>query len=224
VAALKNWWRKVRPYILSDVIYALMSMVCSTLRIKVVDGDRLAEDGSGKIACLWHGRTIIPAFGRFWVGYWVIISHSRDGEMQSRIYNKLKFNIIRGSTGRGGVRAAVEAIRVLKKGGRLAITPDGPKGPTGVVQDGVIFMAKKAGVALYPMGISTRPRILAKSWDRYMIPVPFGKATVIIGEPIFLSSDASVEEEELVKAKLGADMHRLEAEAERAMGYTVDQG
>ncbi len=83
---MKKWWRSVRPYILSDAIYFVVRTVCRTLRVKVVDGDRLADDGRGKIACLWHGRTIIPAFGRFWIGYWVIISHSRDGEMQARIY------------------------------------------------------------------------------------------------------------------------------------------
>lgn len=216
---MKQWWRAVRPYVLSDLIYGVVSLVCKTLRFKIVNGERLDRDGSGKIACMWHGRTIIPAFGRFWRGYWVIISHSRDGEMQARIYHKLGFNIIRGSTGRGGVRAAVESIRNLRKGERLAVTPDGPKGPPGIVQEGVIYMARKSGAALYPMGVSARPRILAKSWDRYMIPVPFGRATVIIGDPFFLSEDASEDEAETVRLRLEQEMHRLEAEAEKAMGY-----
>lgn len=221
---MKRWWLDAKPGFLANLIYPVMRAVCLTLRVKLVHGERLAEDGTGKIACLWHGRTIIPAFGRFWVGYWVIISLSRDGEMQARIYKKLGFNIVRGSTGRGGVRAAVEGIRVLQKGGRMAITPDGPKGPSGVVQDGVIFMAKKAGVSLYPMGISARPRILVKSWDRYMVPLPFAKATIVIGEPISLSKDASSEEDEAVRAKLEFELRRLEDEAELAMGYGRDAG
>jgi hypothetical protein len=214
---MKDWWGDFRPILLAYLIYPVVRAVCLTLRVKVVNREGL--DGDGKIACMWHGRTVLPAFGKFWSGYSVIISHSRDGEMQARIYKKLGFNIIRGSTGRGGARAAVESIRVLRNGGRMAITPDGPKGPPGVVQEGVVYLAKKAGVPLIPLGISARPRLLAKSWDRFLVPAPFGKATIIVGDPISISRDATHEEEEAVRAKLESEMRRLENEAERAMGF-----
>ncbi|MGC5340985.1 DUF374 domain-containing protein, partial [Escherichia coli] len=77
--------------------------------------------------------------------------------MQNRVFTHLGFKVIRGRTGRGGVRAAVEAIKTLRSGATMAMTPDGPRGPSAVLQDGVIFMAQKSGAALVPVGISARP-------------------------------------------------------------------
>ena len=74
---MKDWWGDFRPILLAYLVYPIVRLVCMTVRVKLVHGERLAEDGHGKIACLWHGRTILPAFCKFWVGYWVIISHSR---------------------------------------------------------------------------------------------------------------------------------------------------
>jgi lysophospholipid acyltransferase (LPLAT)-like uncharacterized protein len=216
---VKAFWRRIRPAVLSNLIFCVIIVVVKTLRVKIIHRERLDESGEGKIACMWHGRTIIPAFGRFWKNFWVIISLSRDGEMQARIYKKIGFSIIRGSTGRGGARAAVESVRVLKDNGLMAITPDGPKGPSGTVQDGVVFLARKSGAGLYPLGISCKHRLLVPSWDKYLVPMPFSKAIIIIGEPIYLAKDATPEEEEAVRLKLEQEMHRLEDEAEKAMGF-----
>jgi len=125
LADLKNWWGDFRPILLAYLIHPIVPR-------RVFDGAgetrprRFAwrRMGTEKIACLWHDVPSWPAFGRFWVGYWVIISHSRDGEMQTRMYRKLGFKLIRGSTGRGGVRAAVEAIKGAEK------APDWPSRPT----------------------------------------------------------------------------------------------
>src|SRR5436305_14161898 len=92
--------------------------------------DRVKDLNGGRIYCGWHGHSFIPAHFFRKRGYWVIISHSRDGETQKRIFAKLGYNIIRGSTGRGGVRALIEAIRALRNGATMAITPDGPRGPS----------------------------------------------------------------------------------------------
>src|SRR5688572_9644726 len=123
------------------------------MRMKIVNAP---ADYSKSILCGWHGRSFAFANHFRGKGLWVIISQSRDGEMQSRIFGKLGFNIIRGSTVRGGVRALVDSIRVLKYGGTMAMTPDGPRGPNGVVQAGVMAMAQKSGAALVPGGFSCR--------------------------------------------------------------------
>src|SRR5687767_5888827 len=126
MASLKYRWRNVRPYVVSGLLYGLVRLIGSTMRMKVIGAPESYEK---TIICGWHGRTFAFANQFRNKGFWVIISHSRDGEMQSRIFTQLGFNIIRGSTGRGGVRALVVSIRTLKNGGTMAMTPDGPRGP-----------------------------------------------------------------------------------------------
>ena len=93
---------------------------------------------------------------------------------------------MRGSTGRGGVRGALQMARKVREGGVLAFTPDGPRGPTHKVQLGVILMAEKSGAPIVPVGISASRRWLIGSWDSYMIPQPFARAYFLVGEPIYV--------------------------------------
>lgn len=214
MAGLKQRWRAARPKLISGLVYGVLRVVNSTLRMKV---EGAPADLSNSIICGWHGKSFMFANQFRGKGYWVIISHSNDGEMQTRIFKRLGFQVIRGSTGRGGVRAAVEAIRALRAGGTMAVTPDGPRGPSGVVQGGVMLMAQKSGAKLIPCGLYAKPSIRAKSWDRYMVPIPFGRGIILMGEPLTVpenADDAAVEE---IRLRFEAAIHSLEEEAERRL-------
>ena len=152
-------------------------------------------------------------------GLVTIISQSKDGEMQDRIFRWLGFRTIRGSTGRGGVTALRESIEALRQGAAMAFTPDGPRGPSGVVQQGVMIMAKKSGAALVPVGVSADRRWLAPTWDRYMVPKPFAKCLMVFGEPICLSPDVDDASLEEARADFERQMHLLQAEAEAECGH-----
>jgi len=217
VKGLKKWWRGVRPYVLSGAITTLVKFIGATLRIKV-EGYDPERDAKGRIFAGWHGRTLLGALLFRGKGVWTIISHSRDGEFQSRIFQNFGFNIIRGSTGRGGVRAAVESIRVLRDGGVMAFTPDGPRGPSGVVQEGIMVMAQKSGALLVPVGVAAKPCYRVPTWDAYMVPLPFAKAIMLFGEPLAVPKDASPEDVEAIRLRFEQEMHRLEDEAERRIG------
>lgn len=210
---MKQWWRERRPYVLSGLIFFFARAIAATLRLQLVNYGSVETIRTGKIFCGWHGRSFIP--GTFFRkrGYWVIISHSRDGEMQTRIFKRFGYNVIRGSTGRGGARALIESIRVLRDNASMAITPDGPRGPSGVVQEGVMVMAKKTGCALIPVGTYARPAIFFKTWDDYMIPLPFARAVFVFGAPIYVPSDAAPEAVEEQRKLLETEIHRLQAEA-----------
>ena len=202
-----------KPIWLWKILYGLVRGIGSTLRIKVENEDKWTREKSC-IFCGFHGRSFI--FSQYYRnrGWWVIISNSNDGDMQTYLFGRLGFPAIRGSTGRGGVRAAVEAIRVLKQGGSMAMTPDGPRGPAGVVQGGVMMMALKSGAALVPVGISARPCIRVNSWDKFLVPLPFSKAVMIFGEPIHVPKGADEETVELLRIELEQEIHRLEKEAD----------
>ena len=220
MGSLKYKWRLARPRVLSGTLYMTVRAICSTIRF---DMRNVPKEESKLIFCGWHGRSF--AFSDYFRrrGWYVIISHSSDGEMQSRIFGKLGYKVIRGSTGRGGVRAAVEAIRALKEGGTMAMTPDGPRGPSGVVQGGVMLMAQKSGAGLIPVGISARPRLVAKSRDKYILPLPFSKCLMIFGEPIYVPLKSSEEEIEQIRLQLEAEIHRLEQLAESQLGFPVSK-
>jgi lysophospholipid acyltransferase (LPLAT)-like uncharacterized protein len=215
---VKYTWRAIRPKFASGILYGILRTISSTVRLEILNYPEI-DDRS--IFCGWHGRSFLFANHYRKRGWWVIISQSNDGEMQSKIFKRLGFDIIRGSTGRGGVRAAVEAIRVLKDGGIMALTPDGPRGPSGVVQGGVMLMAQKSGAQLVPVGISARPRLFAKSWDRYMLPLPFGRAVFIYGEPIHVPKSSSEDEVEAIRLRLETEIHRLEREADIHLGLAL---
>ena len=220
---MKKWWRRVRPKVVALPIYMIVRAIGLTLRLKVEGFDEAERHEGGKVYSGWHGRTLIPALVFRNKRFTTIISHSRDGEMQNRIFTRFGFETIRGSTGRGGERALVESIRCLKKGKTMAFPPDGPRGPSGVIQPGIMMMARKSGAALFPVGCSARRRWLAPAWDKYMIPLPFSKAVMIVGEPVVVPAGADDEEVERCRLELQDRMHAAEREAERRMGHESPQ-
>ncbi|MFZ4507483.1 MAG: lysophospholipid acyltransferase family protein [Fimbriimonas sp.] len=209
---MKHWWRRVRPNFIPKVMYWIVRIVVSSMRVRA-EGLEKSDSFPARIYCGWHGKSVL--FGHYFRnrGLWVLVSHSNDGEMQARIFRRLGYRVIRGSTGRGGVKALIEAIRVLREGGSMAMTPDGPRGPSGIVQPGVVSMAQKSGAALVPVGISARPCRYASSWDRYMAPLPFGRGLMIFGDPILVPANATAEEFEACRKQLEDRIHELEAEA-----------
>ena len=85
-------------------------------------GARPRLAGGGRRASSWSpgtgGRSIpITRFrGR---GYWAMVSTSRDGEYQNRIFRRFGWQTVRGSTSaRGAVQAALTMVRHLKGGRR----------------------------------------------------------------------------------------------------------
>ena len=215
---MKQWWRDRRPYLLSGIIYAIARSIWMTVRLRLVGWKEIEALGGAKIFCGWHGRSFVPANFFKGRGVYGIFSLSRDGEMQTRVFRKLGFGFIRGSTGRGGERALVESIRVLRDGAEMAITPDGPRGPIHIVQGGVMVMAKKTGCALIPVGTAARPAYYFPSWDDYMIPLWFGKVSFVLGDPIFVPKDSTDAEMEEIRLHLQEEIHRMQAEANRIAG------
>jgi hypothetical protein len=195
-----------------------MQFVGRTSRFTIKGYDRVKEmitNGQGFIFIIWHGRTMLPVYYCRNMGIQAIISLSRDGELQSRIFERFGFAVIRGSTGRGGVKAALTAVKRLQEGGMLAITPDGPLGPANQVQDGTIFMAKKAGVPLIPIGVGISRRKLMPTWDSYALPRPFCRCGLVFGKPLTLPTGPDDAE---LKEMLKSALDSAEREARTLVG------
>ena len=208
-----------RSRMLGWLVFNLARAIFKTLRLKCENLQGATPGDKGAILVTWHGRSLIPANVFSGRGYWALISLSRDGEIQNNIFTRFGFQTIRGSTGRGGVRGALQMARRLKEGGVLTFTPDGPRGPTHKVQPGVILMAEKSGAPIVPIGVSASRRRLLKSWDSYMVPMPFSPAVMILGEPIYVPSKLSEAERAELCTQVEHAINRLEKEAERRAAH-----
>lgn len=216
---LKQRWRAIRPHVLPIPIYWLARFVGSSLRLKTVGWEKHKDQPGARIYAGWHGHTFIPACFFRGYGLWTMISLSKDGEMQNKIFTKFGFKTVRGSSGRGGIRAAMESVKILREGASMAFTPDGPRGPNRRVQGGVMLMARKSGAAVVPVGTSAKWRWLAPTWDSYLIPLPFSKAVFTFGDPIYVPEKATDEELEAIRLQIEEAIQKVQDEADLMMGH-----
>ena len=167
------------------LIYTLSSLWVKTLRVEV---KFLSPPQFPSIVAFWHGRMFLLPFAlkSYAEKVAILISRHRDGELIARIVEKMGFKTVRGSSGKGkgGERAFKEMVKLIEEGYTIAITPDGPKGPREVAKPGVAKLAMKTGVPVYPLTFSASWKFNLNSWDRFLIPYPFSKCRVILGEPI----------------------------------------
>ena len=154
-----------------------------------------------------------------------MISRHGDGELIARIVERRSIRAVRGSTTRGGGEAFRQLVE-LSRGGwrRLAITPDGPRGPARVAQPGIVRLAEATGFAIVPAGLAATPARTFGSWDGFILPWPGARVHVHYGPPITVPTDADDE------ARTHADSRRfanrkLRLELERISDvFLLDRG
>lgn len=174
------------------LLWLISTAIASTVRVKVVGWEKLTKivsDGKDGLILPWHGVTMLPIYHCRNMGFYSLVSLSKDGELQNSLLLSRGFRTIRGSSGRGGARALLELTRKLQEGGIMAHTPDGPKGPAKKVQPGTVYLAKRSGCPVLPVGVACKPCKRLNSWDAHMIPLPFSKAVIYFGDPLHISRD-----------------------------------
>ena len=144
------------------------------------------------IFCLWHNRLAISMIvhRRHPRKLAALVSASKDGALLAAVLGRFGVELIRGSSSRRGPQALLELASHAKRGYDLAVTPDGPKGPRYVVQQGVIALAQVTGLPIIPVTCNIQPKICLQSWDRFQIPLPFSRCELILNEPIFVPREA----------------------------------
>lgn len=171
------------------------------------------------ITAFWHGRLMLAPHG--WQAeppVHVIISRHPDGESIARATRHLGVVPVRGSSTRGGAAALRASLRLLKEGSYLAISPDGPRGPRMRVQPGIIALARLSGAPIVPLTFAVSRRVIASSWDRFVIAMPFGRGVHLWGPPLYVAKDADDAALEDARLALEEQLNALTAEADRMMG------
>jgi lysophospholipid acyltransferase (LPLAT)-like uncharacterized protein len=106
-----------------------------------------------------------------------------------------------------------QMIEALEEGINVAVTADVPKisRRAGL---GVVTLARHSGRPIYPIAIATNRRIVARSWDRASIDLPFGRGAAVAEEPIRVGKNADNRMLEsarlLVQQRLDAATRRAE--------------
>lgn len=169
------------------------------------------------IIAIWHNRLALSLslYRRLVVRRFpshrmaALVSASRDGAMLAEILKCFQVQPVRGSSSRRGAQALKELVHWAKDGWDLAITPDGPRGPCYKIQEGVIAAAQLSGHPLLPVSYRLSAKYQTKSWDRFQIPLPFSKCTVMVGNPILVPRKMDDMERQAIKEQLQRELDSL---------------
>ena len=209
--------RRMLPWLGANYI----RFVFHTTRWTVIGGgvaDQLRAEGKPIIGCFWHGRLLMMPF--CWSQTQIVkmlSSNHRDGQLMVETLARFGIETIRGSSSRGGTFALRAMVKVLRSGGVISITPDGPRGPRMRAAPGVAGAALLSGAVIIPLTYSTTWRRILGSWDRFLLPLPFGRGVILWGEPIAAPLDsASIER---VRRTVEDRLNALTAEADRMCGH-----
>ncbi len=116
----------------------------------------------------------------------VLVSRHRDGVFIGRVVQRFEIGVVNASSSRGGAIGLRMLLRRLREGAMVVITPDGPRGPRRRAAPGIAQLAAASGLPVLPTAAATTHHIRLKSWDRMMLPLPFGRGIIAIGTPILV--------------------------------------
>ena len=203
-----KWYQRIA----ASLICVFARIVTATLRYRWQDRSGLCSKPpvGQAIYCIWHNRLALSmsAYKSYIQartearGLASLVSASKDGGLLAGILECFGVQPVRGSTSRRGPQALLELTTWAERGYDLSITPDGPRGPCYVVQEGVMSLAQVTGLPIVPFSFNARWKIKLKSWDRFQIPLPFSRCEMILEKPIRVPRDASDAERETLRLEL----------------------
>lgn len=208
--------RGLVPYL----AYGYMSLVGWTTRLQR-RGEEHLRAARAQGPCLWafwHQRQVFFTWSHRGERCAVLVSKSQDGELIARTMELSGIASCRGSSSRGAAAGAREMIETVKRGFDVGITPDGPKGPCRRVKPGVIELARSLGIPILPISNAlSRKLVFERSWDRFQVPLPFGRAVVRYGKPITVGPDDDFDAK---ASELRRALDAITDEAQNELGIT----
>jgi lysophospholipid acyltransferase (LPLAT)-like uncharacterized protein len=199
----------------ASLLTGWLGFVGRTNRLAVELPPTQGSDLEPAILALWHGQhllapAIYPAGRRKLVA---MVSRSADAELNAMVLERFGVEPVRGSGGRdgrrharkGGARALISLKRALEAGKNVCMIADIPHGKPRDAGKGVILLARLSGRPIFGVAIATsRRKVLERTWDKTTINLPFGRAALVISEPVHVPADADDAEMECKRQELTA--------------------
>ncbi len=195
--------------------HRLLQIWARTLRFELEDRAQVVGTPPNEryIGALWHNRLLLLPFvikrylpqrrGA------ALISPSGDGALLADLVERFGFEVVRGSSSRKGAAAIRQLADVIANGQDVVITPDGPRGPSYELGQGIVFLAQLSGAAVVPINMEYSSCWRVKSWDRFILPKPFSRVRVIFGAPHVVAATSSEEDFERERRRLQEAMMQL---------------
>lgn len=209
--------------IVPRIVWALLSVVGRTWRFDVTGEAGVIPVREGKkagpeIYCFWHQCVLPCAFYFRGSGAVILISKSFDGELITRILRMFGFDAVRGSSSRGAREGLLGLAHIIESGRTAIFTADGPRGPIYQTKMGPIKLAQMTGAPIGAFHLEPRRAAILKSWDRFLVPMPFTRICVSWANWTMVPTDLPLEEFETKRVELNAAIERARLRAYSRFG------
>jgi lysophospholipid acyltransferase (LPLAT)-like uncharacterized protein len=209
---------------------AWMRLVWRTSRVEDAGLGRLREIAArhgGAVALVWHEDLLLAPYAcaRLGLRPATLVSVSDAGEIATRLLERCGFAVLRGGSSRGRSRSRPLALRELIRHARrephgvCALAVDGSHGPRRRLKRGALALARATGRPIVLARISARPCLRLPSWDRLVLPLPFGAIRLALRGPYATPPEAATRGgRERFRARLERELALLAEAGERAPG------
>ena len=166
------------------VIYIYFVKITSKINIENDIPQAYWEKEKPFILAFWHSQLMMVSFSwSYKKKLNILASGHNDGRFGAKIGNYFRLKNI--PTYNDNKKISLKPIfKLLKSKEYLGITPDGPRGPKEKVAQGIIKIAKSTNIPIIPIGFWSSRNFNLKSWDSFLITLPFSKCNFVWGEAL----------------------------------------
>jgi lysophospholipid acyltransferase (LPLAT)-like uncharacterized protein len=215
---LRKIWQDVLRFLGNYFLSHIANVLCKTIRVTFVNKgavDALESEGKNYVLAFWHGTMLLPWYCNRKKNIVALVSQSKDGELLARLLKRWGYDVVRGSSTRGGNVVLRMMIDYARNNRTIAVTPDGPRGPIYKMKAGAVVTAQKSNIPLVLAGIGIKKKKTLKSWDKFEIPALFSKTKVVYSNPIYFNNEISYSQTSDIITFCENKLNELQKEAGR---------
>ena len=160
----------------------LLSIYQATLEYEIEGDDHLRllqAQRKNYIIAVWHTFVDAAIFCLHSRGVCIYSDHPRTKQYENswtHYFREIGLKTIRGmgyevldaSLGKQS-QGIINFIKIIKDGTPALVAPDGPHGPIYEAKPGVIYMARKSGSVVVPVGMGFSRRVIGPNWADFAI-------------------------------------------------------
>lgn len=215
---LKEIKRRILRFLGLLFLTRTVDLLCKSLRISFKNKEvveKLESENQNYVVAFWHETMLLPWYLHGKKKSAALTSKSKDGDLLVKQLKHWDYEVVRGSSSKGGDVALGIMIDYARNKYSIAVTPDGPRGPVHKFKAGAVITAKKSGIPVVLLGVGFKNKKLLKSWDKFQVPLFFSKVNAVYSEPIYIDKDLSYEETSKVISYCEKKLIDLQTEAGR---------
>jgi lysophospholipid acyltransferase (LPLAT)-like uncharacterized protein len=200
------------------VLSQAVDLLCRSLKVtsrnkEVIDN--LEHQKKNFILAFWHGQMLLGWYLHRNKNFTALISKSNDGDLLEKILKHWKYNVIRGSSSKGGDVALGIMVDYARNNESIVITPDGPRGPVNKLKAGAVITAKRSNTPLILLGVGYNKKRVLKSWDKFEIPKFFSTANAVYSDPIYINSELNFADTSVIISDCEQKLNEVQADANK---------